>query len=951
MAPRKPATDSRLTSWLRSDSAGARLARRLLLPAMVIAIVASWLRLKAEQIGWLSAESRASLFGLLDVILFGTLIWIAARLLNRGDVKHRQTEQALHEHMDRLATIIRTEPECVKIVDRQGRLVEMNPAGLAMLEVESLAEAQQWRVTEYLLPEYRAGFDELHQRVMRGETGLLEFEIRGRRGTRRWLETHAAPMRERDGSILGLLGITRDIGARKHAGSAQTQVLLFRDLLDRSNDMIYIADALTARLLDCNVAFSRQTGYSYEEVLQMSIWQFSTAAGGSLDWPERLERVRAPGSLVIESDYRCKNGAALPVEISMSYVAREPRPLLIAVIRDVTDRRHQSARIANLIRIRKMQSAISAAVLRMADRDQMLQEACRVATEVGGYEHSVITVVDPGGNTAIPKYRSGIALLPEPQAFRIGDGTETDASVTGRALRTGEVVVCNDLRRSEPPVLGREHLLGLGIRSVVALPLTVEGGRVGALTLLSGSPDWIQEEELILLQEVAATLAFGLRSQEHADAAQFLTYYDPLTGLAKRALFCERLNALLAGRSGPLDRPIVAAFDIHDLSGINDAFGRAVGDALVEKVAERMRLAVESDERIGYLGAGTFVCALRDLAGAADSIVAMINKAAFEQPFEVEGRSFPIECRSGLARYPVDGQDGVTLVANAEAALRQAKESGEQYLHFRLQMHSDVADRLQLEHRLREAIDAKQFVLHYQPQLSVATGRIEAVEALLRWRQPGGALALPASFLTVLESSGMIFAVGTWALTQASQDCARWRSRGLGPLRVAVNFSALQIRRRRFVEEVLQIVDGLGEEGYGLDVEITETSLLQNLDDACRKLRRLREAGIRIAIDDFGTGYSSLGLLPTLPVDILKIDRIFIQGLPSDRASVALTSSIVQIASAFGLVTVAEGVETAAQLEILRSCQCSQYQGYFHSRPMPVGDLESLLAAQTIATA
>ena len=939
-------TDSGLMTLLVSDTVGGMLARRLLVPAALLPFAVGWLRLRGQQAGWFGTEAGVSLVALSNAVLFGVLVWITARLLYRADVKRRQMEEAMHDQMHRLATVIETEPECVKIIDAEGRLIEMNPAGLAMLEVDSLAEGQQRRLGEYVLPEYRAEFGELHRRVMRGETGILEFEILGKHGTRRWLETHAAPLRGKSGNIWALLGITRDISARKRAGSAQAQAQLFRSLLDRTSDLIYIADAQTARVLDCNAALPRRLGYTHEEVLQMAIWDLSTAAGAPADWEERLRRVQVPGWLVIESDYRCKDGQMLPVEISLSYVMHEPRPLLIAITRDITERRLQEARAVHFTRVLKMQSAIHGAVLRIRDPDELLQEACRVAAEVGAYDSAVISMVDPDGRQARPKYRSGLDGLPEAPTIVIGDGTSPDVSVAGRALRTGEMALSGDLRLTEPTVLGREQLLARGIRSIVALPLTVEGARVGVLTLLSASTERIHDEELMLLQDVAVTLGLGLRSQQHADAAQFLTYYDPLTGLANRALLCERLNALILDTSTSVAHPIVAAFDVHDLSGFNDTFGRSFGDALVQKVAERVRLAVESELHVGHLGGGTFALFIRELPGAGDSVAAMIDNTVFEQPFEIEGRSVRVTCRSGLARYPGDGLDAATLVQKAEAALRQAKESGERYLHFKLQMRSDVARRLQLEHDLREAIDAQQFVLHYQPQVTISTGRVESVEALLRWRKPEGELVLPSQFLPVLESSGMIVTVGSWALSRASQDCRRCRSLGLGPLRISVNVSALQIRRRGFVEDVLRIVGEWGSDGYGIDIEITETSVLQDLEDTRRKLRRLREAGIRIAIDDFGTGYSSLGLLPTLPIDILKVDRAFIKGLPEDRASVALTSSVIQIASAFGLETVAEGVETVAQLDLLRTLNCHQSQGHLHWKPMPLEDLENLLAGQ-----
>ncbi len=938
-------TDAGLAQLLLSNTAGGVLARRLLAPAIVLPFAIGWLRSKLQQVGGSASEATALLFELANALMIGTLVWVTARFLHRSSVKRKEVEEAMRENMERLATIVSTEPECVKVIDAAGRLAEMNPAGLKMLEVDSLQDAQQWDAIEYVRPHYREQFAALHRTVMGGGTGTLEFEIQGRRGTRRWLETHAAPLRNQRGEIWALLGITRDISTRKRAERSNAQVQLFRDLLDRTNDLIYIADASSGQVLDCNAALPRRLGYTYEEVRQLAVWELSTAAGAPTDWAERVARVQRSGSYVIESDYRCKDGTMLPVEISLSYVA-EPQPLLIAVTRDVTERRLQQARAAHFARILKMQSAIHGAVLRIRNPEEFLQEACRVAVEVGGYPRAVISMVDPDGRRGRSKYRCGLSGLKEPESFLIGDGTEPDTSVTGRALRTGEVVVFADLHLGQPPMKARTDLVRLGIHSIIGLPLTVEGARVAALTLLSNHAEPMNDEELMLLQDVAATLGLGLRSQQHADAAQFLTYYDPLTGLAKRALFCEHLNSFIHEGSAHLSRPLVAVFDVQDLSSVNDTFGRSFGDALVQKVADRARLAVESERHVAHLGGGTFALVIREFRGVAESAAASIDGTVFDRPFDIDGRSLRVTCRSGMARYPADGQDAATLLQKAEAALRQAKESGERYLHFKLQMRSDVAKRMRLEHELREALEARQFVLHYQPQVSIATGRIESVEALLRWRHPTGGLLLPAQFLSVLESSEMIVAVGHWVLSQAAHDCRQIRSRGLPSLRVSVNVSALQIRRRGFAEEVLPVLEAFHKDDFGVDIEITESSVLQDLEDTRRKLRRLREVGVRIAIDDFGTGYSSLSLLPTLPIDILKIDRTFIQGLPENRASVALTSSIIQIASSFSLTTVAEGVESPAQLEMLRSLRCHYSQGYLHWKPMPIDALEELLARQ-----
>lgn len=609
-------------------------------------------------------------------------------------------------------------------------------------------------------------------------------------------------------------------------------------------------------------------------------------------------------------------------------------------------RRMAEERVERLTRMLRMQSGINAAVVRIRDRDELLREACRLAMHVGGYQHALISMVAADGRRAVPWYWADSTLAAAPDEFIIGDGTEPDTSLTGRALRTGEITVCADLNNSEPPVAMRETLLNLGLRSMVALPLVVDGARIAALSLISREIDLLQDDELALLQEMTANLSFGLQYRQQEDAFQFLAYFDPLTGLAKRFLFCERLDDLLQHHLGPSMRPTVVAFDVDRLSSVNDSLGRHAGDLLLQRVSDQLKHHVEDDGRLGYLGGGTFVLLLPETATSEENAAALLDSTVFREAFEVTGRALRVSFKSGIARYPSDGEDGNTLVQHAEAALKRAKESGELYLHYQLQMRSDVAERLALEHKLRVALDEQQFVLYYQPQVDIATGRIEGVEALLRWNDPDEGLILPGKFLHLLESSGMIVGVGEWVLRTAAQTALRWQREGYGPLRVAVNVASLQIRRRNFVETVLQHATGWAEPGYGIDLEITETGLLQDLEGTSRKLRELREAGLRIAIDDFGTGYSSLGLLSKLPVDSLKIDRGFISGLPADRASLTLVSSIIGLASAFDLTAVAEGVETKEQLALLRRFGCHQSQGYLHSRPLPVEQMDILLAHQ-----
>jgi diguanylate cyclase (GGDEF)-like protein len=596
-----------------------------------------------------------------------------------------------------------------------------------------------------------------------------------------------------------------------------------------------------------------------------------------------------------------------------------------------------------------MQSAINAAVFRIRDRDELLREACHLATGLGGFFGAVVWVVVGSGRWAWLKYRTGTDILDSEtlQRLEVGNGAEPDPSLAGRALRTGKVTVCTDISRPDAPIAARERLLARGIRSLIALPLIVDERRVAVLTFTAQDSSLAENGELLqLLEDMTVSLSFALRSIEHADAAQYLTRYDPLTGLAKRALFGERLDAELQQRANASsDAPLaVFAFDIHGLGSLNDTYGQRFGDLALQSLAERLKRHCGGDERLGYLGAGTFVLIERAIDSVPDGTQIALDAAVLEEPFEIEQREIRISVSYGAVRCPQDGTIAALLVQRAEAALKRAKERGEHCLHFQPQMSHETTARVALEGKLRTAIEEQQFLLHYQPQINLSSGQIEAVEALLRWRDGGEEPVLPGRFLPILESSGMIVPVGNWTLLKAVEDLEGWCRAGYRPMRVAVNVSAVQLKQREFVHGLLGLAERLAPlTGFGLDIEITETTLLQDLEGTSRKLSELRQAGIRIALDDFGTGYSSLGLLSKLPVDVLKIDRSFVAGLPDDPASVTLVASIVELASAFDLVTVAEGVETAAQLAALRGLRCRQSQGFFHSVPVPATELEKML--------
>jgi EAL domain-containing protein (putative c-di-GMP-specific phosphodiesterase class I) len=358
-----------------------------------------------------------------------------------------------------------------------------------------------------------------------------------------------------------------------------------------------------------------------------------------------------------------------------------------------------------------------------------------------------------------------------------------------------------------------------------------------------------------------------------------------------------------------------------------------------------MRTMFGDSRSMAHLGGGVFAVVFTDLVDAQDAanILSTEISRLFVEPFAVGGHSIRLTAKSGISHYPRDGGDAETLLQRAEAALRKAKESGEKYLHYRLQMNTQMLERMSLEHRLEQALAQKQFVLHYQPTVSLRNGRIEGAEALLRWNDPASGMVPPGQFIPILESSGMILEVGEWVLKEAAAQLLRWRLQDLPRVRVAVNVSPVQLRRREFVAAVLEAVARGTANSVDLDLEITESMLTDEIDSTAHKLQRLRSAGVRVALDDFGTGYSSLSRLARLPIDTLKIDRSFVQGITEDHSSRAVAATIISLAHAFNMKATAEGVETKAQLDLLRDLGCDSVQGYLVSRPLPAAEFEALL--------
>ena len=443
-------------------------------------------------------------------------------------------------------------------------------------------------------------------------------------------------------------------------------------------------------------------------------------------------------------------------------------------------------------------------------------------------------------------------------------------------------------------------------------------------------------------------------SQAVYQHASFLAYHDPLTGLGNRALFRGQLDAAIARATREGTRVGVLYLDLDHFKRVNDTLGHSAGDRLLLIVAERLRRCirssdgvarvVETDEGlISRLGGDEFTVLFPGITDAYDlAEVARRLQRVLGEPVELDGRQVLIRASIGIAVWPLDGADSEQLLRNADAAMYGAKERGRNDFQFYSQSLNEAAlRRLELEGRLRFAAERGELELHFQPRVAGASGAITGFEALLRWRDPERGMVMPGDFIAVAEETGLIVPIGDWVLRRACETVRRWDDAALPAATLSVNVSARQLRGEGFVANVRAYTRELGIDPRRLEVEITESTLVGATESMIGALAALRELGVRIAIDDFGTGYSCLGYLRTLPVDTLKVDRVFVAQIAERESERALTAAIVAMGQALGLRVVAEGVETTGQAYLLSSWGCDELQGYLISRPLPLDGIEA----------
>jgi diguanylate cyclase (GGDEF)-like protein len=507
----------------------------------------------------------------------------------------------------------------------------------------------------------------------------------------------------------------------------------------------------------------------------------------------------------------------------------------------------------------------------------------------------------------------------------------------GTAIRENRPVWIQDYHHDPLTAKQYERTTRFGWNSLAMLPLRRKGVPVGALALYAGEVGALDDEGTQLLTELAGNLSFAIDHLEKEKMLEHLANCDALTGLPNRARFLNQVtDHLYAAASGGYMLAVLE-LDLERFKNINDSLGRMAGDEILKQVAIWLTREVGDANLLARLDADHFAIVIPKIEREGDAALLVerwMNLLGYHS-FDVEENAFRISVKVGISMYPDDGADAGTLFNHAEAALKEAKSSRNRYLFHTPKMTEMMAGKFLLENQLRRALDKQEFVLHYQPKVSATNGRLMGAEALIRWNDPRTGLVPPARFIPLLEETGLIYEAGRWALGKAMEDASRWRRIGFPAVRIAVNVSPLQLRDRKFIRDVEWAIGNYPGAGAGLELEITEGMIIEDIEYSIATLRTLRAMGVSIAVDDFGTGFSSLSYLSKLPLDTLKIDRSFVMDLTESPDRLAQVSAIVTLAHSMNLNVVAEGVETEDQSSLLRVIGCDEMQGFLFSKPLP----------------
>ncbi len=793
-----------------------------------------------------------------------------------------------------------------------------------------LAAAQMAGLTERLRGGERLAFDvDLH----RSDGSTFPAAVR-------MLGTHAG------GGEDWFVAIARDRTADDAAALLDDREAWAQGIIDAVDDIIFVADADT-RVQWVSPSITRLLGYRPDEVVGV--------VGGDYVHPDDLSTAFAGWAHVIEKvntfqprrvRFRTADGSYRWMEAKAT--SRLDDPAIRGVIVTLTDAADQVAYETLLAE----QASLLEAIAQGKPLEVTLQQIARMVERALPGSACAIGMLDDDG---IIRVRACGPNLPRRVVQRL-DELDPDSEACRELRRSQDRSFSYDLRRHE--LLGPAGLfeeLGLGRADAVALRAAGTGELLGAMTVFHRPDRELDEAGWELVTRSVNLAAIAIERRVFESRLEFQAFYDPLTELPNRALLHVRVQQAIERSSRTASGVAVLFIDLDRFKVVNDSVGHAAGDRLLLQVKARLQATVRPGDTLGRFGGDSFLVVCNRIAEEAQATrLAEELMAAVSEPFELGGHDVFVTMSIGIALGHDPSATPEDLVRNADVAMYRAKDQGRnQYVVFQEQLDLRTVEKLALEQALRAAIDQEQFELHYQPVVGLLDGAVAKAEALVRWRRPGDGLELPGSFIPLAEENGLIVPLGWWILEEACRSIAAWpRLTDGSRIEIAVNLSARQLAAPDLVPVVASALERHGIAPGNLCFEVTESALVHDVAGARSTLQELKALGVRLAIDDFGTGYATLDYVRMFSMaDYLKIDRSFVEGVDREGShEAAIVSAAVALAHSFGFTTVAEGVETSSQADVLRELGCDLAQGYLFSPAIPLGEAVSLIRAPGIAS-
>ena len=815
-------------------------------------------------------------------------------------LRRKQAEETLRQQKELLGSIIAHIPLDVFWKDRKSNYLGCNEAFAAKAGLASPAEIVGKSDFDLAWTrEQAAFFQETDRKVMEEGVPALDFEQQRREADGQVATVLASkvPLRDSSHYVTGVLGISANITQRKRMEEAlRASETRYRKILEMANDAIFIADPRTGMLLDANRKAQSLVGRSLEELQEMTQAQ--------LHPPEDADHYRQLFQENLHHDHQVfrdifvvnRSGEKIPVEISAGPVNIDGQKLMIGIFRDISERLASEKALLESEELFRRTFDTAEIGMGLLGLDLGFLKINRAACRMLGHREQEFL---------------------DKTVFDVTHPDELDlARQHLERLLAGQVE--EDVCHLETRLMTRD-------RQTIWTSLTLS----------------LVRNDQGRAQYVVIEVDDITHRKSAEEEIRQLAYHDALTGLPNRTLFRDRLFQALA--QGQRDDHSVALLflDLDRFKDINDSLGHSVGDLLLQAVAERLNHSARRSDTVSRQGGDEFVVLLTSVRDAHEvTIVAQKILHLLSEPFIIEGQELFTSTSIGISLFPFDGDDADTLLKNADTAMYAAKERGRNtFQFFSEEMNSRAMDRRELEADLRRALQQNEFFLAYQPQVDLRAGKLVGVEALLRWNHPTKGLIPPDRFIPVAEEGGLINAIGAWVLNKACAQNRLWQDMGFTPFPVSINISGHQFKRRDLVETVEQALEVSGLEPHLLELELTESVLMENAEITIENLTDLKIRGVKLSIDDFGTGYSSLSYLKHFPIDRIKIDRSFVHDITNNADDAAIVETIIAMAHNLDLGVIAEGVETRDQLEFLRARHCFEMQGFYFSPPLPEEEL------------